>query len=77
MADKSKKAKKAKGTKARDKQTSFKIPKDIGGIKIPKELRDEGQKLIEAIRGAITAQATAAAFTTLSRLHKSQSRERH
>lgn len=73
MASKEKKAKKAKKP---DKQAKFKIPKDIGGVKIPKELRDEGHKLFEALRGAITAQATAAAFTALSRLNQTRRHDR-
>ena len=71
MAGKGKKAAKAK---AADKKMKFKVPKDIGGIKIPKELRREGDKLIEAIRFAITSQATAAAFTALSRLNTKPNR---
>jgi hypothetical protein len=73
MASKSKKASKAK---AADKKVKFKVPKDIGGVKIPKELRREGDKLIEAIRFAITSQATAAAFTALSRLNTNPNRDR-
>jgi hypothetical protein len=73
MAGKSKKAAKAKAT---DKKVKFKVPKDIGGVKIPKELRREGDKLIEAIRFAITSQATAAAFTALSRLNTNPNRNR-
>lgn len=73
MAGKGKKAAKAK---AADKKMKFKVPKDIGGVKIPKELRREGDKLIEAIRFAITSQATAAAFTALSRLNTNPNRDR-
>jgi hypothetical protein len=73
MAGKGKKASKAK---AADKKVKFKVPKDIGGVKIPKELRREGDKLIEAIRFAITSQATAAAFTALSRLNTNPTRDR-
>jgi hypothetical protein len=73
MAGKGKKASKAK---AADKKMKFKVPKDIGGVKIPKELRREGDKLIEAIRFAITSQATAAAFTALSRLNTNPNRDR-
>lgn len=73
MASKGKKASKAKSG---DKTMKFKVPKDIGGVKIPKELRREGDKLIEAIRYAIASQATAAAFTALSRLKESQNRDR-
>jgi hypothetical protein len=73
MAGKDKKAAKAK---AAHKKMKFKVPKDIGGVKIPKELRREGDKLIEAIRFAITSQATAAAFTALSRLTETRNRDR-
>lgn len=73
MAGKGKKAAKAK---AADKKMKLKVPKDIGGVKIPKELRREGDKLIEAIRFAITSQATAAAFTALSRLNTNPNRDR-
>jgi hypothetical protein len=73
MAGKGKKASKAKSS---DKKMKFKVPKDIGGVKIPKELRREGDKLIEAIRFAITSQATAAAFTALSRLNTNPNRDR-
>ena len=70
------KDKKASKAKSSDKKVKFKVPKDIGGVKIPKELRREGDKLIEAIRFAITSQATAAAFTALSRLNTSPRRDR-
>jgi len=73
MAGKGKKAAKAK---AADKKMKFKVPKDVGGVKIPKELRREGDKLIEAIRFAITSQATAAAFTALTRLNTNPNRDR-
>jgi hypothetical protein len=73
MAGKDKKASKAK---TNEKKMKFKVPKDIGGVKIPKELRREGDKLIEAIRFAITSQATAAAFTALSRLNTNPNRDR-
>ena len=73
MAGKGKKASKAK---LDTKKVKFKVPKDIGGVKIPKELRREGNKLIEAIRFAITSQATAAAFTALSRLNTNPNRDR-
>lgn len=70
------KGKKDGKSKAADKKAKFKIPKDVGGVKIPKELRREGDKLIEAIRFAITSQATAAAFTALSRLNTKSNRDR-
>ena len=78
MAGKGKKAAKAKtdDKKSSGKKMKFKVPKDIGGVKIPKALRQEGDKLIEAIRFAITSQATAAAFTALSRLNTNPNRDR-
>jgi hypothetical protein len=78
MAGKGKKAAKAKADdkKSSGKKMKFKVPKDIGGVKIPKELRQEGDKLIEAIRFAIASQATAAAFTALSRLNTNPNRDR-
>jgi hypothetical protein len=77
MAGKGKKAAKAKAgdNKSSGKKIKFKMPKDVGGVKIPKELRQEGDKLIEAIRFAITSQATAAAFTALSRLNTRPNRD--
>jgi hypothetical protein len=70
------KRKKTTKVKTADKKMKFKVPKDIGGVKIPKELRREGDKLIDAIRFAITSQATAAAFTALSRLNTNPNRDR-
>lgn len=77
MAGKGKKAAKAKADdkKSSGKKIKFKMPKDVGGVKIPKELRQEGDNLIEAIRFAITSQATAAAFTALSRLKTRPNRD--
>ena len=69
MASDSKKArKKAAGAGKAGAKRKFKIPKEIGGVKIPKELRKESEKLIEAVKGLVTAQATAAAFNALSRI---------
>lgn len=67
MAKSEKKAKKA-AAKEGGKAKKVKIPKRIGTVKIPKELRVEGERLIEALQGALKAQATAAAFNALSRI---------
>lgn len=75
MSGKSKKAAKTAKAKGSARKMKFKVPKDIGGVKIPKELRREGDKLIDAIRFAITSQATAAAFTALSRLNTKPNRD--
>lgn len=75
MAGKSKKTAKAEKAKGSVKKIKLKVPKEIGGVKIPKELRREGDKLIDAIRFAITSQATAAAFTALARLNTKPNRD--
>ena len=69
------KGKKAAKPNGKAKKVKLKMPKDIGGVKIPKELRREGDKLIDAIRFAITSQATAAAFNALTRLNTRSSRD--
>lgn len=71
MAKSEKKAKKAAKAAKAGKSANpkkIKIPKEVGGFKIPKELRQEGEKLIEALKGALSAQATAAAFNAISRV---------
>lgn len=61
MAKDSKKSRKAgKGKK-------LKIPKKVGNIKIPKELRREGNGLIDALKGLLATEIAAAAITALAR----------
>ena len=64
MAKDSKKAPKG-GKKAKVKK--LKIPKQIGGIKIPKELRREGNSLIDALKGLIATEIAAGAITAITR----------
>ena len=61
MAKDSNKAR--KGEKAK----TLKIPKRVGSIKIPKELRREGNSLIEALKGLLATEIAAAAITALAR----------
>lgn len=63
------KAAKAAGgaTKKGTLHFSFDIPKEIGTIQVPEELRNEGKKLIDALKGVITAEVTAAAFSALAK----------
>ena len=61
MAKDSKKARKG------DKTRKLKIPKRVGSIKIPKELRREGNSLIDALKGLLATEIAAAAITALAR----------
>lgn len=61
MAKDSKKARKGATTK------KLKIPKRVGSIKIPKELRREGNGLIAALKGLLATEIAAAAITALAR----------
>lgn len=64
MAKDTKKAPKG-GKKAKVKK--LKIPKRVGSIKISKELRREGNGLIEALKGLIATEIAAGAITALTR----------
>ena len=64
MAKDSKKAPKG-GKKAKAK--TLKIPKRVGNIKIPKELRREGNGLIDALKGLLATEIAAAAITAIVR----------
>jgi hypothetical protein len=50
------------------KRKKMKLPKEIGGIKLPKELRKEGNRLISAATALITTQAAAAMIDAASRI---------
>jgi hypothetical protein len=56
-----KKQKKAKGGKAAHPEAT-KLPKRIAGIKVPKELREPGGKLLEAVRHPLVMDVAAAAL---------------
>ena len=56
-----KKQKKAKGGKAAQAEAP-KLPKRIAGIKVPKELREPGGKLLEAVRHPLVMDVAAAAL---------------
>lgn len=64
MANDGKKARKA--DKA-SKPKKLKIPKKVGSIKIPKELRREGNGLLEALKGLLATEIAAAAITAIAR----------
>ena len=64
MAKDGKKAR--KGEKAA-KPKKLKIPKRVGSIKIPRELRREGDGLIDALKGLLATEIAAAAITALAR----------
>ena len=49
------------------KTAKLKVPKQVGGVKIPKALRREGDKLIDALKGLIATEIAAAAITALAR----------
>ena len=61
MAKDGKKARKAA------KPKKLKIPKKVGNIKIPKELRREGNGLIDALKGLLATEIAAAAITAVIR----------
>jgi hypothetical protein len=56
-----KKQKKAKGGKAA-RAEGPKLPKRIAGIKVPKELREPGGKLLDAVRHPLVMDVAAAAL---------------
>ena len=56
-----KKQKKAKGGKAAPPEAT-KLPKRIAGIKVPKELREPGGRLLEAVRHPLVMDVAAAAL---------------
>jgi hypothetical protein len=56
-----KKQKKAKGGKSAQAEAP-KLPKRIAGIKVPKELREPGGKLLEAVRHPLVMDVAAAAL---------------
>jgi hypothetical protein len=56
-----KKQKKAKSGKAAQPEAT-KLPKRIAGIKVPKELREPGGKLLEAVRHPLVMDVAAAAL---------------
>jgi hypothetical protein len=56
-----KKQKKAKGGKAAHPEAT-KLPKRIAGIKVPKELREPGGKLLDAVRHPLVMDVAAAAL---------------
>jgi hypothetical protein len=64
MAKDTKKAR--KGGKAA-KVKKLKIPKKVGSIKIPRELRREGNGLIDALKGLLATEIAAAAITAIAR----------
>lgn len=64
MAKTSKKTR--KGEKSFRAKT-LKIPKKVGNVKIPKELRREGNGLIDALKGLLATEIAAAAITALAR----------
>ncbi len=57
--------KKARKAAKRAKTATLKIPKKIGNVKIPKELRREGNGLIDALKGLLATEIAAAAITTI------------
>jgi hypothetical protein len=60
-------SRKARKTDKAGKTKKLKIPKKVGGIKIPKELRREGNSLIEALKGLIATEIAAGAITAIAR----------
>jgi hypothetical protein len=56
-----KKQKKSKGAKLA-KPEAAKLPKRIAGVKVPKELREPGGKLLEAVRHPLVMDIAAAAL---------------
>jgi hypothetical protein len=57
-----KKQKKSKEAKAAKPEATTKLPKHIAGIKVPKELREPGGKLLEAVRHPLVMDVAAAAL---------------
>ena len=62
----SKDGKKARKAEKASKPKKLKIPKKVGSIKIPKELRREGNGLIDALKGLLATEIAAAAITARS-----------
>ncbi len=67
MAKDGKKARKGDKPAGPKRPKGPKIPKKVGSIKIPKELRREGQGLIDALKGLLATEIAAAAITALAR----------
>lgn len=58
-----KKDKKGKGHKTKAaKSKTAKLPKEIAGVKVPKQLREPGGKLLEAVRHPLVMDIAAAAL---------------
>ena len=64
MAKDGKKARKAEKA---SRPKKLKITKKVGSIKIPKELRREGNGLIDALNGLLATEIAAAAITAIAR----------
>jgi hypothetical protein len=67
MAKDGKKARKGDKPTGPKRPKGPKIPKKVGSIKIPKELRREGQGLIDALKNLLATEIAAAAITALAR----------
>ena len=50
------------------KRKKLKLPKEFGGVKIPKDVRKEGNRLIAAATALITTQAAAAMLQAATRV---------
>jgi hypothetical protein len=65
-AEKTAKAKKSKATKAAKAEKAPKLPKTVAGIELPKELREQGAKLLELTKHPLVADIVAAGLVALA-----------
>jgi len=56
----------ATGASRRGKRDRIKLPKEIGGLKLPKKLRKSGEALIEAVRETAGRELLAAGMSALA-----------
>lgn len=65
-AEKTAKTKKSKATKAAKTEKAPKLPKTVAGIELPKELREQGAKLLELTKHPLVADIVAAGLVALA-----------
>lgn len=57
----------AKKPKTKQAKKAGKLPKEIGGVEIPKKLRKEGEKLIALLKHPLVAEMAAAGLMAFAR----------
>ncbi|MCJ8156693.1 hypothetical protein [Sphingomonas sp. LaA6.9] len=62
-----KKEKAAKGKKSAKAKKADRLPREVGGVKIPKALRKDGEKLIALLKHPLVAEMAAAGLMAFAR----------